>query len=171
MIDTNNASPAWFLVYTKAKQEQLAAEQLRRQAYTVFLPKVKKKVAGGKSKIEAMFPRYLFIKLSIGVDNWSPIRSTIGVSNLVKFGLQPASISEELISAIKHKCDENAIFELPDVEFNVGDNVRVCEGVFNGYEAVVTARTGKQRVELLLKQLNSPARLKVSTDYLEHVVA
>jgi transcriptional antiterminator RfaH len=38
-------------------------------------------------KIVVLFPGYLFIQLDEKLENWSPIRSTKGVQNFVKFGL------------------------------------------------------------------------------------
>jgi len=39
---------------------------------------------------ESLFPRYLFVQLDIGPQglDWGPIRSTMGVSRLVRFGVE-----------------------------------------------------------------------------------
>ena len=48
-----------------------------------------------------MFPRYLFIQLDRENDNWMPIRSTIGVQNLVQFGGIAARVPDNLISDLR----------------------------------------------------------------------
>ena len=52
-------------------------------------------------KIVVLFPGYLFIYLDETSENWSPIRSTIGVLNFVRFGLCYAQISNKIIDYIK----------------------------------------------------------------------
>ncbi len=69
----------WHLIHTKPAQEITAQVELERQGYTTYLPKIKK---GKKKKhlqqqiFAPLFPRYLFIQLTAGIDNWGPIRST-----------------------------------------------------------------------------------------------
>ena len=54
---------------------------------------------------EPMFPRYLFIRLdtSGSGQSWSPIRSTLGVNQLVRFGGQPAKVDGQLIDLIRSR--------------------------------------------------------------------
>jgi transcriptional antiterminator RfaH len=51
----------WYLVYCKARQEDVAAQGLKEQGYGVYLPKlpVKKRRRGGIAEVEEpLFPRY-----------------------------------------------------------------------------------------------------------------
>ena len=52
-------------------------------------------------KIVVLFPGYLFIQLDEKLENWSPIRSTKGVQNFVKFGLNFAKIPDSVIAFIE----------------------------------------------------------------------
>ncbi len=84
---------AWYLVYSKPQQERVALENLERQGFTAYLPLVRarrRRQTRVVHVIEPMFPRYLFVNLSDLTDDWGPIRSTIGVSNLVRFGNEAA---------------------------------------------------------------------------------
>ena len=47
--------------------------------------------------VEPVFPRYLFVRLDFGVTNLAPIRSTLGVSDLVRFGEQRALLLMEML--------------------------------------------------------------------------
>mgnify|MGYP000091062149 CR=1 FL=1 len=90
---------AWYLVYSKPQQETVALRNLEQQDYHAYLPCLteKKRVRGVyKSVTGPMFPRYLFIELDSQFDNWSPIRSTRGVSGLVRFGQQAARVPTDL---------------------------------------------------------------------------
>ncbi len=97
-----------------------------------------------------MFPRYLFIHLSEQQDDWRPIRSTIGVSNLVRFGQTPARVPDYVISNLRVQEDETGVCIVPERGFKEGDKVRVVDGVFEGYEAIFQSNSAKDRVSLLL---------------------
>ena len=96
MADSPAARPsemrkAWYLIYTKPRQERYARENLERQGYEVYLPLIRdRRRRKGRyvETVDALFPRYLFIHLDQDTDNWSPIRSTFGVSGLGLFRLQ-----------------------------------------------------------------------------------
>ncbi|MDH5573441.1 MAG: hypothetical protein OEY89_16885 [Gammaproteobacteria bacterium] len=72
---------SWYLIYTKPRMEKYAEENLNRQRYETYLPVVKKQRIRNNSYIkitEPFFPGYIFINLSIVIDNWAQIRSTMG---------------------------------------------------------------------------------------------
>ena len=148
----------WYLVYCKARQEVSARVNLERQGYEVYLPMIydrKSSKVGNEYSVSPLFPRYLFIHLAIGFDNWGPIRSTIGVSHFIKFGLEFAYIPNSLMAALASNVNSDGVFEAKQVDFKLGDKLRITEGVMEGYEGVVIARTGKERVKLMLNSVNS----------------
>lgn len=100
--------------------------------------------------IEPIFPRYLFVHLNDETDDWGPIRSTRGVVNLVRYGGYPARVPDNLIAALRDREDEMGVQVLAQPELRDGDRVRIVEGLLAGYEAIFQARTGKERVRLLL---------------------
>lgn len=161
---------AWYLVYTKAQQERVALENLERQGYETYLPRirVRRRRQGRYVKlVEPMFPRYLFMHLNDETDNWGPIRSTIGVSNMVRFGALPARVPDELVQALREREDEEGLQQIELPEPSPGDRVRIVEGVMAGYEAIFEARSGKERVSLLLEIANVSARVQVSSHDIE----
>jgi transcriptional antiterminator RfaH len=164
---------AWYLIYSKPQQERLALENLERQGYPSYLPLMRnrrRRKGRYASIIEPMFPRYLFVHLSDETDNWGPIRSTIGVANLVRFGMQAARVPDNLID-LMHARDEEGVQTLATPEIKPGDQVRIIEGVMAGYEAIFQARTGKERVVLLLQLAQDrTARIQVSANDIEPVL-
>ena len=161
---------SWYLVHTKPKQEMTAKENLLRQNYCVYLPMamIRRKRKGRTEKIvDALFPRYLFIHLDDTTDDWAPIRSTIGVSEMVRFGLIPAKISEVLIEAVKKRENEEGIHELQTSNFEEGQQVRIAEGPFEGYEAIFQAKSGQQRAILLLNIAQNMSKIQIDIDKIE----
>jgi transcriptional antiterminator RfaH len=161
---------SWYLIQTKPRQETQAKYNLDKQGYTVYLPMTyirRRKHGKSYTGPGPMFPLYLFIHLGSGTDDWGPIRSTIGVARLVRFGQLPARVPDRLITALKERDDHRGIQVLPDRTFQPGDRVRIAEGLFEGYEAVIHAKTAKERTVLLLKVLENHVKVELETGHLE----
>ena len=161
---------SWYLIHSKPREEDLASENLERQGYQIYLPKILGRAKRrGKTirSVQPMFPRYLFIYLSDVTDDWGPIRSTIGVSTLVRFGMIPAKVPESLIVSLKSKENEQGLQELPVKPLSKGDNVVIAEGSFEGCEATLFSRVSRDRVVVLLKIAENYVRLKIGQSLIE----
>lgn len=161
---------SWYLIHTKPRQEQLAREHLERQGYQIYLPfaPVRRKRRGRTIRVvDPMFPRYLFINLSDETDDWRPIRSTIGVSALVRFGQTPARIPDSLIENLKSREDTEGIQQVPEKNFSKGDEVHIAEGLFEGFEGIYECKSGRDRVILLLKISEQYVTLKLDSNQIE----
>lgn len=161
---------SWYLVYTKARQEEVAHTNLIRQGYGVYLPHVRqpRKRQGQRTMVvEPLFPRYLFIFLDTRTDNWAPIRSTLGVASLVRFGQEPARVPDELVDFLKTREGGEGLHEWAEQTFEVGHRVRVAEGTFRGYEGILLARTSRERVVVLLDILGRQVRTRIAAAQLE----
>ncbi len=162
---------AWYLIYAKPNQEVVAQQQLEQQGYVTYLPMIMNtKRRNGRRRYveEPFFPRYLFIHLDQTNDNWAPIRSTIGVSSIVRFGMQPVSVSDDVIEFIKQRENPEGLHEVQD-ELSQGDNVRVLDGPMMGLEGVFIAKAGEQRVMLLLELMGKTTRVQIDVDAIEVV--
>ncbi|MGY6214033.1 transcription/translation regulatory transformer protein RfaH [Methylolobus aquaticus] len=154
----------WHVVYSKPRQEALALTQLERQGYVCYLPMCTAESLrrGRRSTItEPLFRRYLFIRLSSGLDgsNWGPIRSTLGVSCLVCFGREPACIADALIDQLRRY--EQTSGARAEPLHQLGDRVRINEGPYAGLSAVYQMDDGDARARVLIELLQRPAQLTV----------
>jgi len=160
----------WYLIQTKSGQENTARINLERQGYKVYLPIAPvRRRRRGKTYLESgpMFPLYLFINLSEGIDDWGPIRSTIGVARLVRFGQVPAQLPDRLIQALKSREDVNGVQIIMEREYESGDKIRIIEGPFEGYEAIIHSKSAKERTVILLKLAENHVKLELNSKYLE----
>ena len=148
----------WFLIYTKAQQEQRAKKNLECQGFETFLPMIAWTQSESSKAItlKAMFPRYLFVKINPELDKWNRIKSTRGVSHLVIFGQRLAEIPNQVISYLQSGADKNDIFRQKIVrqEFQKGDKLIVQKGIFKDKEATFLAKKSKERVRILLSFVN-----------------
>ncbi len=168
--EASGSSIAWYVVHTKPRQEDKALLNLERQGYRCYLPKLAvEKIRRGKvaQVTEAMFPRYLFIELDSSQKgkSWTPIRSTLGVHQLVHFGRQPARVDIRLIEALRSREQDRP----PEVLFQPGDRVTVVSGPLAGLEAIYQTTDGEQRSLLLLELLNQLIHMPVDTAILRKV--
>ena len=162
----------WHLLMTKPRQEKVAKLNLTQQAYGVFLPhhQVRKRQKTGYTVVrEPLFPRYIFIQLSQTQSNWAPIRSTRGVANIVRFGLDVGVVPNELIAALKlseeaHFAHITAKDAAPS--FKQGERVRILEGVMAGYEGIFASSSNEERVHILLDIANKHTKLTLPVNYI-----
>jgi transcriptional antiterminator RfaH len=156
--------PGWYLIHTKPRQEELALLNLERQGYHCYLPQLRiEKMIRRKAQVvtEPMFPRYLFIELntSPGAKSWSPIRSTLGVSQLVHFGSHPAKVDVQLVEKLRHR----ELTKQTQALFSVGDTVLITEGPFAGIEATFQMADAERRSLVLLDLLSKAVHMRIDT--------
>lgn len=138
-----------------------ALENLVRQGYETYLPLMEvERLQRGKllKKMEPLFPRYLFLHLEEGNDNWGPIRSTMGVAGLVRFGQAYAVVSDDVLEAVRVRTQD-----VKKALFTPGDSIRVVSGPLLGLEGVFDITDGEQRSFVLLEFMQKQQRVSVST--------
>lgn len=155
---------AWYLVHTKARQEDTAITNLQRQNFRCYMPMLYvEKVRRGKPVVvaEPMFPSYVFVQLDTSGQgqSWSPIRSTLGVRELVKFGGHPPKVDAELINALHER--EQLQQSNPQALFAAGDKVVITDGPFAGIEAIYQTTDAERRSMILLSMLNKPVPMRI----------
>lgn len=170
IIIMDNIVRQWYLVYTKPKKEAIAKYNLQRQGFEIFLPLIqqeRRRRGRWVKVIEPLFPSYLFIRLKLGHDNLSSIRSTIGVRGLVRFSEEPAVVPESIVTSLKLTVDESSgLYRGTTPAFSKGDMVVIERGALAGIHAIVSAETGEGRVTILFKMLGRENRAIVDRDAL-----
>jgi len=157
----------WYLLCTKFKQEKKAAQELRQQNISVFLPlhKVEKIVKGNKViKEEPLFSRYLFAHFDIENTNWTSVRSTRGVTNFVEFGNGPAIVDQAIVKELK-KIDLLS----PEPYFKIGKKVRIVDGSLKGLRAIYQTSDGLSRSYILLEFMQQNQYLSIDNQLIEEI--
>ena len=147
----------WYAIHSKPRQEERALENLQRQGFEAWLPLLTvEKVLRSKlvQVVEPMFSRYLFIRLDTEQTNWSPIRSTLGVSKLVSFGNRPAVVADELIEALQQLPEQ-----APQRLIQPGQQVKIVSGPLRGLEGIYQQPDGELRAMVLIELLNKQHRI------------
>ena len=146
----------WYLIQTKPQQESIATKNLSSQGFEVFFPK-----AIIKNKTVSLFPKYLFIRLDDKNQNWTPIRSTKGVSNFVRFGLSFAKVPDQIISMIRIQ-QQQTIEKMIDIcSHQKGDYLEIQTGAFKGQQAIFQNYSAQDRVVVLLKLIGQQQEIEL----------
>lgn len=165
LADDVSPERPWYVVHTKVRQEQTACENLARQGFAVYLPRIKvlRRVRGlQQARLEPLFPRYIFFQPRSAAQSIGPVRSTLGVTNIVRFGQEPAVMRSVVLRDIRDF--ETRQNEAPDEEvspFQPGGKVRIAAGPLNGLEGLVSD-VSQERVIVLMQLLGEDTRVSVS---------
>jgi transcriptional antiterminator RfaH len=160
----------WHLAYTRPRMEETAAFNLARQGFDAYLPLFKtcRATAEGLQPVfAAMFPRYVFLRAANERQSLSTVGSTRGVCGLVRFGVEPAQVSPEVMQEIR-------TFEFLRTQAGLevispiqpGARVRMRRGGLKGLEGLVVS-VAKQRVTFLLELLGRQKQVSVEHAELE----
>jgi transcriptional antiterminator RfaH len=155
----------WFLLRTKPRQETLAVQNLERQKFRVFLPfyrRNRRRKGSWLESREPLFPGYLFVFLDFARQNTASIRSTRGVADFVRFGIEPRPVPDAVVNALLST--EATVCHKSAPLFKPGDQVAVVAGGFSGLQAIFQAEKGSDRVILLFELLGRAVQVALHRD-------
>ena len=171
-------SAHWYAVFCKPRGEATAEANLLRQGYNIYLPRLvseRRKAGKWVPSTEPLFPRYLFLQPRDATHSLAPVRSTLGVTGLVRFGVQPAVVPAALIEELR-ACeaagsggqDANGVGgqQTRRELFAPGAQVKFMTGPFAGLEGIFSKASGAQRVIVLLELLGRMQDVTVARDWI-----
>lgn len=159
----------WYLIHTKPLSEGLAQANLERQGYEVYLPRAIQGVrykGRWQDRIVALFPRYLFLRLSEGLQSLGPVRFTMGVASVVRFGSKYTTVPDQVICDLLTRADSaTGLHRLGRAwRLAAGAPVRIRNGPFDGLDGVFEREAGAERVVVLLNLLGQAVSAYVPGD-------
>ena len=139
----------WYIVQTFSGFEQKVAEtikemiqkkDLNEKISDVLVPthevtEVKKGKRVKKSK--KFFPSYLLVKMEMNKELYHMIKNIQKVTGFLGTTGTPAPVSDQEIDKILGNIKDGAIAPEPSMTFEVGEQVKVCEGPFSSFSGLV----------------------------------
>ena len=160
----------WHVVSCKPRQEAVAEEHMRRQGFEVYLPRIatrQRRNGAWREGVQALFPRYIFVRVDRFQQNIAPIRSTRGVVGLVRFGSEPAVMPDAVLAAIHaREVAGTGLHADPARRFKAGERINVLDGPLAGLEGIYASDDGEQRAFILMELLGKMNRVRVSRDWI-----
>ncbi|MDG1081190.1 MAG: transcription/translation regulatory transformer protein RfaH [Porticoccaceae bacterium] len=153
----------WFLLQTKVKQEQRAAENLERQGVVSFCPMIRiDKISRGRRAevLDVLFPGYLFVQLGESSVSTTAVRSTRGVSHFVTSAGAPIKVPQGLVEQLRQRMTADADVVMSQLPKS-GAKIQFIDGPFKGLNAVFTEPDGNNRAIVMVTLLSQ--KIKIST--------
>ena len=167
--DKNSTDQHWWVVQTKPQGESLAIEHLHEQNFTTYCPMYQKETIRGrqvKVTTTPLFARYVFVLADqAALQTVHTIRSTRGVSQLIKVGEQPTLVKASIIEAIKAL--ETAHLNQVKPHFTSNDKVIISQGLYQGLEAIYQMDDGLERAVVMLNLLQRDTQLTLNKTQLK----
>lgn len=162
----------WLVAYTKPRLEHVALQNLERQNFEVYLPRYKKfknTDTGPVPVFEPMFPRYILFRPSKAEQSLEAVRSTKGISHVVRFGFEPGVVSTSMVSTIKaFESSQNQATLQEMSNFKAGQKVKLKHVALGSLEGLVQSVSSK-RIAVLLEILGRPTLVQLDHHQVESV--
>lgn len=167
----------WYVLHVYSGFEKKVAASIREQAdkqgigpqvEEVLVPteEVTQVRRGQKYKAESkFFPGYVLVKMEMTDHAWNLVKNTAKVTGFLGGGNRPVPISESEAMRIINQVSEGVERTGPTILFDVGEEVRVCDGPFasfNGLVEEVDAERSRLKVSVSIFGRATPVDLEYS---------
>ena len=155
----NNMKKKWLIASYKSNEVKRVERNLSNQKFDFYLPKITIKKISANPIVEVIFPGYIFVNTSL--ENYSALKYTKGIKNIVKFGDNISCLSSEEIEAMQ-MAEETSKINPVALQIQVGQYVMIAKGSLAGSIVKVCSLPSKERVGVLLTFLGSVRRVTIS---------
>jgi transcription elongation factor/antiterminator RfaH len=142
----------WHVVHTHPHAEDRAIDNLERQSFETFCPRIRKTVRHARKVahvLAPMFPSYLFVRLDVKRDRWRSINGTHGVVRILTQGEIPLPVPRGVVEALRARTGGEGAIDL-STSLKVGDVVKISNGPFSDFVGTLDYLDGAGRVRVLL---------------------
>ena len=139
----------WYVIHAYSGFEKKVAESIREQAdlkgmgdivAEVLVPteEVVEMRRGAKVSAERkFFPGYVLVKMEMTDDSWHLVKETSKVTGFLGSGNRPSPVPQREVDQIVRQVQEGIERPKPSVTFEIGEQVRVCDGPFQSFSGLV----------------------------------
>lgn len=174
MVGVTGSSLTWLVVNTHPHREHFAIENLERQKFEAYCPQMRKTLRsrrGMREVLRPLFPNYVFVHVDVADRAvWRPILSTYGVRRVVRFGDQTPTLDAAFITALRNREIDGAVVK-PVSPYEVGQDVRISGGAFDGIVAKIIQIETNDRLMILMDLLGQSVRGRIQADQVSAVLA
>ena len=139
----------WYVIHVYSGFEKKVATAIREQAEQkgladrfeeILVPteEVVEVRRGAKVSSERkFFPGYVLAKMDMDDETWHLVRNTAKVTGFLGGRGKPSPISDAEAARIIHQVQEGFERPKPSITFEIGEQVRVCDGPFTSFNGTV----------------------------------
>ena len=170
----------WYIVQTFSGFEQKIAETLKDMIqnkklddkisevlvpiHEVTVVKKGKRV----QKKKKYFPSYILVKMEMSKELYHMIKNIQKVTGFLGTTGNPAPVSDKEIDKILGNIKEGSLTPEPSLSFDVGEQVKVCEGPFASFSGLVEeVDEDKSRLKVSVSNFGRPTPIDLEYDQVE----
>ena len=139
----------WYVIHVYSGFERKVAQSIEEQAkqagmgdripqVLVPMEEVVEVRRGQKVNAERkFFPGYVLVKMDMDDDTWHLVKNTPKVTGFLGGRGRPTPISEAEALRILHQVQEGIERPKPSISFEIGEQVRVCDGPFTSFSGLI----------------------------------
>lgn len=139
----------WYVIHVYSGFERKVAQSIEEQAeqkgmqdmieqVMVPMEEVVEMRRGSKVAAERkFFPGYVLIRMDLTDETWHLVKETAKVTDFLGGQGRPTPIRDSEADRILNQVKEGVDRPKPSVVFEVGEEVRVCDGPFNSFNGMV----------------------------------
>jgi transcriptional antiterminator RfaH len=150
---------SWIVATYKINEAKKVEVNLANQKIDYYLPKITMKKNNSEPRAETLFPGYIFVNANF--NNYSAIKYTVGIKDVLKFGDSIACINYEDIEAMKKKQEASKDHPITP-QIQTGQDATISSGIFKGSMVQIYSISSNKRIEVLFSFLGAMRHLNVS---------
>jgi transcriptional antiterminator NusG len=170
----------WYIVQTFSGFEQKVAETLKERIKKsklddkitdVLVPTHQvTEVKRGKrvQKEKKFFPSYVLVKMEMNKELYHMIKNIQKVTGFLGSSGLPARVSDVEIDKILGNIKEGSLIPEPSISFDIGEQVKVCEGPFASFTGLVEeVDEEKSRLKVSVSIFGRPTPVELEYNQVE----
>lgn len=162
----------WYVIHTysgyenKVRQNllhRIDSMEMKDKIFHVIVPTEQEiEIKNGQRRTveKKVYPGYVLVQMMLDDDSWYVVRNTPGVTGFVGLGTRPTPLEDDEVKAILKQMEAEA--PKVNVNYQVGQAVKISDGPFTDFEGVVDAidqEKGKVRVLVSFFGRETPVEL------------
>jgi transcription termination/antitermination protein NusG len=139
----------WYVIHVYSGFEKKVAQAVREQAEQkgwadkfeeILVPTEEVVEVRRGSKVSSerkFFPGYVLIRMDMSDETWHLVKNTAKVTGFLGGRGKPSPITDAEAARIMRQVQEGIERPKPSITFEVGEQVRVCDGPFTSFNGLV----------------------------------
>jgi transcriptional antiterminator NusG len=167
--------PQWYVVRVASNREERVRDNLLARVnsagmgdriLSVLVPTERvSEIKGGKRRVvqRKIYPGYILVEMVLDEETWYLVRGTSGIGDFVGGDSNPVPMEPHEVNKIIGGMESTEEKPKLDIQFKLGDRVKVKEGPFENFSGVVdevNAQKGLVRVIVMIFGRETPVELE-----------
>jgi len=154
---------AWYVVHSYAGYENKVKSNLlnrvrsyhsEEEIFEIVIPMEDViEFKGGARRVvqKKMYPGYVLVRMRLDDNTWGIVRNTPGVTGFVGAGAKPVPLAQQEVDRILHTGRGDGERPRAQVEFSLGESVKVTSGPLSDFDGeVVDVNADQQKLKVLV---------------------